>query len=277
VCDRRQGVGSDGLVVVLDPEAGEPWRLRMFNPDGSEFERSGNGLRVAASWLQRTGRVSIGQSFVTEVGGEAVRMETHGLASGGAFDVSVEMGRASVGPEAVHRVELDEHALGPDAPMGADGWLETASTGPLPVHIVSVGNPHCVVFVGALGDDGGPTACFSEEGLHRMGPGLATHRAFAHGSNVQLARMDDRGDIDLLIWERGVGPTRASGTSSCAAAVAAVASGRRPPGDVTLRMPGGMLQVHVTDALDVTLRGPVQEVCEIELTDGFLESLAARD
>jgi diaminopimelate epimerase len=274
VCDRREGVGSDGIVVVLDPDAGEPYHLRMFNPDGSEFERSGNGLRVAASWLHRTGRVSTGQSFVTEVGGEVVRMETHGRASGGVFDVSVAMGRASVGPEAVRSVELDEDALAPDAPMGADGWLETASTGPLPVHIVSVGNPHCVVFVGALGDDTGLAACFSERALHRMGPGLATHRAFANGSNVQLARMDERGDIDLLIWERGVGPTRASGTSSCAAAVAAVASGRRPAGDVTLRMPGGVLQVRVTDALDVTLRGPVQEVCEIELTDGFLESLS---
>jgi len=276
VCDRREGVGSDGIVVVLSPDAGEPYRLRMFNPDGSEFERSGNGLRVAASWLQRTDRVAVGRSFVAEVGGEAVRMETHGRTSNGSFDVSVAMGRASVGPEACSLVGLDEQALAPDAPMGADGWLETASTGPLPVHIVSVGNPHCVVFVGALGDDAGLAACFSEAALHRMGPGLATHRAFAHGSNVQLARVDERGDIDLLIWERGVGPTRASGTSSCAAAVAAVASGRRPPGEVTLRMPGGVLQVHVTDTLDVTLRGPVQEVCEIELTDGFLEALNAR-
>ena len=274
VCDRNEGVGGDGIVAVSSPDAAEPYRLRMFNPDGSEFERSGNGLRVAASWLHRTGRTPSGQPYRVEVGGEVVRMETHDRTPDGRFDVSVAMGRASVGEEAIRLAALSDDALAPDAPMGADGWLETASTGPLPVHIVWVGNPHCVVFVGALGDEAGRTACFSEEALRRMGPGLATHPGFANGCNVQLARVNDDGEIDIRIWERGAGPTRASGTSSCAVAVAAVASGRRPAGDVTVRMPGGLLQIHVTEGLDVTLRGPVQEVCEIDLTDGFLRTLA---
>jgi diaminopimelate epimerase len=270
VCDRLQGVGADGIVAVLAPNGSGPVRLRMFNPDGSEFERSGNGLRIAASWLQRTGRVPAGAPFAVEVGGEVVEMEVHDRTGSGLYDISAAMGRARTGPAVV---ELDAEALAADAPLGADGWLETDATGPLPVHLVWVGNPHCVVFVGALGDETSPPRCFSDAALHRMGPGLATHPAFAYGCNVQLARMDPDGDVDIRIWERGVGPTRASGTSSCAVAVAAVASGRRAPGDVTVRMPGGSLRVRVTPELDVTLRGPVQEVCDLELAEGFVASL----
>lgn len=273
VCDRWQGVGSDGIVVVLSSPPHEdevPVGLRMFNPDGSEFERSGNGLRIAAAWLHRNGRAATARPFRVEVGGEVVDLEVHGHTDRGVFDVSAAMGRARTGPEAVG---LDPDALADGAPMGADGLLETLATGPLPVHLVSVGNPHCVVFVGALCDEDAPPGCFSGASLERMGPGLATHPGFVHGTNVQLARMDPSGDVDIHIWERGVGPTRASGTSSCAVAVAAVASGRRPPGVVTVRMPGGELLVGVTAELDVTLRGPVQEVGEIELTQGFIASL----
>lgn len=271
VCDRCEGVGSDGIVVVLESEPGSPVGLRMFNPDGSEFERSGNGLRIAAAWLHRAGRAGAGGPFDVEVGGDVVSLEVHGRSAAGLYDVSAAMGRARTGPAAV---ELDPAALGGDAPRGADGWLETTPTGPLPVHLVSVGNPHCVVFVDALGSEGRPSGCFSEASLKRMGPGLATHPAFAHGTNVQLACVNEAGDVEIEIWERGVGPTRASGTSSCAVAVAAVASGRRPPGEVTLHMPGGDLRVRVTPELDVTLRGPVQEVCDIEMSEGFLATLA---
>jgi diaminopimelate epimerase len=274
VCHRHEGVGSDGVVVVLHP-AEEPFRLRMFNPDGSEFERSGNGLRIAASWLHRTGRVEIGRPFGVDVGGDRVTMIVHGLEAG-EYDVSVEMGLASVGPEAV---ELDRDAADPGGePAGPDGESTSAmegaahgrlvvpSFGPVPVHLVSVGNPHCVIFTEML--DGSP---YSRDTLDRLGPPLAVHRAFTHGANVQLARIR-RGDapgggaVDAMIWERGVGHTTASGTSACAVAVAAVESGRLAPGPVEVHMEGGVLSVDVSPDLAVVLRGPVREIMTGELS-----------
>ncbi|HSR41091.1 MAG TPA: hypothetical protein VLL48_02940, partial [Longimicrobiales bacterium] len=151
VCHRWEGVGADGIVVVLPPLE-EPFRLRMFNPDGSEFERSGNGLRVAASWLRWTGRVETGRPFEVEVCGDRLVMTVHGRDPGGGWDVSVEMGRAEVGPGAVG---LEVGALGPAGPghraggrggPGAHGRLSLSDGGDVPVHLVSVGNPHCVVF-----------------------------------------------------------------------------------------------------------------------------------
>jgi len=254
VCHRTRGVGSDGIVVLL-AGGGPPFRLRMFNPDGGEFERSGNGLRVLASWLRRTGRVGTGGGpFDVEVGGEGVRMEVHAVEPGGVYDVSVAMGRARVGPEAV---ALDPAALDPE------GRLELPDVGPMALRPVSIGNPHAVVFTDDL----------TEEALHRLGPRIATHRAFAHGTNVQLARPIDRRTVEALIWERGVGPTSASGTSSCAVAVAAVHEGRLPAGEIEVRMEGGSLRVSVTEALDVVLRGPVQEVTTGELGEGFVRWL----
>jgi diaminopimelate epimerase len=182
-------------------------------------------------------------------------MEVHDTTAVGVYDVSVEMGRASVDPEDV--------ALAAGALDGSK--LDVPGTGPVAVQTVSVGNPHVVVFT----DD--PTLA----ALRQLGPSLATHPAFAHGTNVQLAR-PVRGEraVEALVWERGVGHTLASGTSACAVAVASVHSGRVAPGEVEVRMEGGTLRVTVSETLEVVLRGPVQEICTGELTDGFLEWLA---
>ncbi|MBM4185135.1 MAG: diaminopimelate epimerase [Gemmatimonadetes bacterium] len=254
VCAPHEGVGSDGIVALLADRSGGVFRLRMFNPDGSEFERSGNGLRVLASYLESKGLVGTGEDawFDVEVGGSRVRMCVHGNAQG-VYDISVEMGRARVGPEAV---ELRPGAL------DARGRLAGPGGEPLHVVPVSVGNPHLVVLVDT------PTT----ELLAEIGPFLVAHPALAHGANVQLARVASAGTTsagttraanacDALIWERGVGPTSASGTSACAVAVALVSQGRLPPGEVTVRMPGGAMSVTVDARLEVVLRGPVEGVC----------------
>lgn len=256
VCDRFRGPGGDGIVLLMGPgrgtEAPEPFRLRMFNPDGSEFERSGNGLRVLASHLARRGRV--GQSpFQVEVGGDRVAMTVHGTA-GAVHDVSVAMGRARVGPDAV---ELEPSALdGQGRLAGPDGEG-------LDVTPVSVGNPHMVLWVEGADD----------HALRRLGPFVTAHPALAHGANVQLAQVVGPGVCRALIWERGVGRTSASGTSSCAVAVAAVVRGAVEPGGVMVKMDGGELHVDVSPDLDVVLRGPVEEVCEGSLTDAFVSAL----
>lgn len=260
VCHRTMGVGSDGIVVLLAgrgggssgtvdgrPSGGDASRiragLRMFNPDGGEFERSGNGLRVLASYLMRASPAV--REMDIEVGGGRVRMRGHGVTDG-VYDVSVDMGRASVGPGSV--------AMDPGA-LDGDGCLLGPSGEALRVVPVSVGNPHVVVLCDEESD-------LSEERLAEIGPYIATHPALEHGTNVQLALADGEVRCRALIWERGVGRTSASGTSACAVAVALVTSGQLSAGEVTVRMPGGVLGVKVTSELDVVLRGPVEEVME---------------
>jgi diaminopimelate epimerase len=259
VCHRWTGMGSDGIVVLTDPTAGEPFPLRMFNPDGSEFERSGNGLRILASHLRRTGRVG-DEPFQVRSGGSLIGMQVHRVEEGGVHDVSVEMGRAQPSARAVG-LEIPEGSL--DNHAGAVTFAE-APGGSVTVHPVSVGNPHAVVF----------TEDLSEAALSALGPFLAGHPSFSHGTNVQLARVEGPHRLRIAIWERGVGRTSASGTSSCAATVAAVHTGRLEPGTVRVEMEGGSLTVQVNRDLEVVLRGPVQEVATGELTGGFLAGLS---
>ncbi len=251
VCDRWRGPGSDGIVVLLR-SAGPPYLLRMFNPDGSEFERSGNGLRILAAYLASRGRAG-SETFEVRVGGDSVELTVNSVASNGVYDVTVDMGRAGFSPDEVglNDAELEE----PGRILGPEGSL--AFTG------VSIGNPHCVVFRDSL----------SEDDLARIGPHLTRHPAFKGGTNVQLAHIVGANAVEALIWERGVGPTASSGTSACAVAAAAVWSESIAPGLVEVRMLGGTLQVDVGEDMELTLRGPVQEVYTGELTAGFVEEL----
>jgi diaminopimelate epimerase len=263
ICRRGEGEGSDGIVVLLDrAPADGVFPLRMFNPDGSEFERSGNGLRVVASHLVREGLVTAG-TFRVRSGGVEIPMRIHPGAPPGSHDVSVEMGRARAGIEAVP-VE-SEH-------LDSGGRAVHPELGPIPFTPVHVGNPHVVVFRDEVE---GPPASDPDEDLRALGAFLTGHPAFPGGVNVQLVRKRSPGRLRIAIWERGVGRTPASGTSSCAAAVAAVSRGLLDPGRVRVAMDGGELQVEVSRELDVVLRGPVAEVAEGRLTDGFVERLGA--
>lgn len=262
VCDRHRGVGSDGIVVLLGThDAHGPDRvcLRMFNPDGGEFERSGNGLRILASLMAR--RHPSLRNITAEVAGTEVRMTLHGR-SAGVHDVSVEMGRATVGSEAVH---LDASVLTPE------GSLLAPDGEPLLVVPVSVGNPHIVVLTDPSGGD------FSEERLSALGPYLSSHPGLTYGANVQLATAVAPSGCRAFIWERGVGRTSASGTSACAVAVAMVWAGRLKPGEVTVEMPGGTLTVGVSEELEVTLRGPVEEVLTGELAPTLLDRVSGTE
>ncbi len=254
VCDRWRGVGSDGVVVLLDrTPADRVFPLRMFNPDGSEFERSGNGLRVLASYLHGEGLVDTGESFEVTSSGSVIPMTVHGGPRHGCFDVSVEMGKAVVGRGAVRLVASE---------LDPEGRALHPALGPVEFVPVSVGNPHAVVLDGDR-----------SRALEELGPFLATHPAFPDGTNVQLVDELSPGRLRIRIWERGVGRTSASGTSSCAAAAAAVATGRLSQGSIAVEMEGGTLEVSVSDGLEITLRGPVEEVARGRLAPGFLESI----
>ena len=139
-----------------------------------------------------------------------------------------------------------------------DGTMLTATA-------VSVGNPHCVVFVERL----------VESEVRRLGPRVERHPAFPQRTNVQFARAASPDAVDILIWERGAGYTLASGSSSCAAASAAVKTGLCHPGRVTVRMPGGTLIIEVRPDWSLRLEGPVEEVYTGTLSDEFARAWLA--
>jgi diaminopimelate epimerase len=253
VCDRWRGPGGDGIVVLLAPFL-EPFRLRMFNPDGTEFERSGNGLRILGSFLFGEEMVEMGVPFPVQVGGEEVGMEILGREGTRALQVRVEMGKARFDPQAV--------AWRPEE-LGPRGFLVAPDGERLDVVSVSVGNPHCVVLRDEL----------AEADLERLGPFLAGHPVFQNGTNVQLARPEPDGRVSILIWERGVGRTSSSGTSACAVAAACVKRGLLAPGPIEVVMEGGSFVVTVSRETDIRLEGPVQPLLTGTLSPELLADL----
>jgi diaminopimelate epimerase len=246
LCDRHRGVGSDGVLGRVPSERAE-FGLRIFNPDGSEAEKSGNGLRIFAAYLLDRGEVEVGRSFTVETRGGLVEMTV--VARGETeLMVEVEMGIASFRT-------ADVGLAGPDR-EGAGEWLELASGERVTINTVSLGNPHCVVFVDEL----------HEEELRRTGPELSAHPQFGNGTNVQFARIAGPSTVEALVWERGAGETLASGSSACAVAAAAVRRGLVSGSPIEVVMPGGSLEVTVRDDWRVHLRGPVEGVCRGELT-----------
>jgi diaminopimelate epimerase len=250
VCDRNRGVGSDG-VLLLVPSVRADFGLRIFNPDGSEAEKSGNGLRIFAKFLHEHGRTR-STRFTVETRGGVVECDC-ALAGGRVVSVTVEMGRATFRAPEIPMTGPDRDAVG--VPLDVDGTT-------LQVTAVSVGNPHCVVFVPEL----------SEAEARRLGPLIEHHPAFPKRTNVQFARVSSPTAVEILIWERGAGWTLASGSSSCGVACAAVRNGltdRR----VTVRMPGGELSVDVRDDWSIRLEGPVEEVYRGVLSAEFEATL----
>jgi diaminopimelate epimerase len=248
ICDRNWGVGSDGILLLV-PSARADFGLRIFNPDGSEAEKSGNGLRIFAKYLWDHGH-SRRPSFTVDTPGGLVACECH-VEEGRVNFVTVEMGRASFRP--------------PDIPMEASAAEAVAVPLALPdgstlaVTAVSVGNPHCVAFRERL----------DEAEVRRLGPLVERHHAFPQRTNVQFARVHARDDLEIMIWERGAGWTLASGSSSCGAASAAVRNGLCDHGRVRVRMAGGELTVHVRPDWSLRLEGPVEEVCTGTLSAEF--------
>ncbi|MBN2800723.1 MAG: diaminopimelate epimerase [Deltaproteobacteria bacterium] len=238
ICDRHRGVGGDGILEPAERGPGDHG-VRIWNPDGSVAEKSGNGLRIFARWLGDLGATG---SFTVWTGSELARCTL--LADG----VAVEMGRARFLPA---QVPVDRERL--DAPLCLGDVT-------LPFTAVGLGNPHAVHFTEAPLDS---------LPWRRWGAEVEVHPAFPHRTNVQFARVEGEG-LELRIWERGAGETLASGSSSCAAAAAAVRTGRLPPGPITVHMPGGSLLVAVSEALDLTLTGPVEVVGQVRVDPRWL-------
>jgi diaminopimelate epimerase len=211
LCGRHRGIGADGLITYADGPRGA--RMQLLNADGSYSEVSGNGVRCLAAWLARTRDMRTGQSVEVETD---AGVKTLGLLETDGRRLTF---RAAMGPpEQIAKRTLD-----------VDGT-------PIEAVTLRVGNPQCVV----LGE-------VTEVRLHGIASRLAVHPAFPEGSNVELATLEPPNTVRILIWERGVGPTEASGTGACAAAVAAMSYGGAPR-DVQVASPGGVQRVEWRDA-----------------------------
>jgi diaminopimelate epimerase len=228
LCDRRRGVGADGVLTVLPPRAGGAAAMHIYNSDGSVAAMCGNGVRCVARWLAE--RRGLEGTLVVETDAGPRACTVHRGPSGEVEEVSVEMGPARVEGEQEFRI---------------GGEVLRALR-------VSMGNPHAVFFDEA-----------SRRRAEAVGP--AVEKAVPGGVNAGFAAVR-AGGLDLVVWERGAGLTEACGTGACAAAVAAVRSGRAPSGAaVEVRLPGGALRIAVAPDLSrVTMRGPAARVFEGE-------------
>jgi diaminopimelate epimerase len=253
LCDRHHGVGSDGVLMRV-PSGAADFGLRIFNPDGSEAEKSGNGLRIYAAYLLDGDEVSVGAPFTVETPGGVVEMVIEER-SAEAVVVRVAMGRASFR-------SADVGMAGPDRDATGEA-LELEAGDRVTINPVSLGNPHCVVFEDEI----------DPEDLRRRAPEISRHPAFRRGTNVQFARATGPAEVEAWVWERGAGETLASGSSACAVAAAAVRRGLVSEHLVLVRMPGGTLEVEVDEHWEVVLRGPAEGVYRGALTDGMLRRL----
>jgi diaminopimelate epimerase len=245
ICDRHRGLGSDGILLGPLPTAEADFGLRIINPDGSEAEKSGNGLRIFARFLFDTGRV----------GGEAFRISTPGgVALSRVFPerglVRVGMGRASFDSEVIGIAGPRREVIGEVMTMAGRRLVCTG---------VSVGNPHCVV----------EGVEVSELEARSLGPQIETEPRFLNRTNVQLLSVLDRTNLRIEIWERGAGYTLASGSSASAAAAAARRLGHCDE-RVAVHMPGGVLDVEIAADYGVTQTGPATRVASGVLSPEIL-------
>jgi len=246
LCDRHFGVGSDGILYGPLTTEG-PFTVRIFNPDGGEAEKSGNGIRIFSKYLVDAGYTHGRQTFDVLTKGGLTHVT---LLNPQAEQIEVDMGTVSFfSPEipvagSVREVVDEEILLG-----GA----------PYRMTCVTVGNPHCVIVLDEI----------SEALARTLGPIVETHPLFPNRINMQLVRVMNRRSIQIEIWERGAGYTLASGSSSCAAAAAAHRLGLVDEA-VAVHMPGGRIDIRIAPDGHLFMRGSVTPVYEGRLAPSFL-------
>lgn len=237
ICDRNYGIGSDGILLGPLHSDDCDFRLRILNPDGSEAEKSGNGLRIFSRYLWDQGLVHE-TPFTLETLGGPVVCRVHG----GGKTVTVEMGEVSFLSTKIPVRGDEQEVLRERMEIGGTAFEYCAAT---------VGNPHCVILCNAI----------SSQLARKYGPLIETESRFPNRTNVQFMQVIDRENIQIEIWERGAGYTLASGSSSTAAASVAHKLGLCDA-DITVHMPGGQLTIGLSSSFSAVMTGPVTRVCE---------------
>lgn len=231
MCDRRFGVGADGIILLTRGQD-HPFQMRMFNPDGSESEMCGNGIRCLAVFASDLGHVK-GDSLDVETGAGLLHLNL--LPD---HKVRVDMGAALFSPESVGMTVGGESFV--EQPIGFNSLKGTA---------VSMGNPHLDIFV----DD------VKEIPLETWGPQIENLPQFKNRTNVHFIQVLNRGECIQRTWERGAGATLACGTGACSVAAAGVKTGRFDR-DVLIHLPGGDLRIEVQDDWHIFMTGPAESV-----------------
>ncbi len=249
LCDRHRGIGSDGVLLA---DLANGIALRIINPDGTEAEKSGNGLRIFGAYLHGRGLVQ-NDWFDVRLVKDTVQMRIEERLEYGALMIRVEMGRATFDADVVGFTGTSGEGLGVTVPLQNGKTAE--------INTVSLSNPHCVAFMDVL----------ERSDFLERAPQLCTHALFPKGTNVQFARVIDDSTVEAWIWERGAGETMASGSSASAVCAAAVRRGLLKPGLFEVKMEGGSAEVEVSADYLVKLRGPAQMVLAGTLSSGAHE------
>jgi len=237
ICDRNFGIGADG--ILYGPiKSGENLSLRIFNPDGSEAEKSGNGLRIFAKYLFENKYVDK-KNFSIETSGGIV--EAH-IQDDSVNLIKINMGKMTFRSTKIPVRGREREVVNEELQINGVKYKVTC---------LSVGNPHCVI----------PLDEVTEQKAKELGPEVENHDMFPNRINMQLLKVIDQANIEIRIWERGAGYTLASGSSSCAAAGAAYKLGMVGR-KINVKMPGGKLLVEINENEDIYLTGAVEGVFE---------------
>jgi diaminopimelate epimerase len=237
ICHRNFGVGSDGILLGPLPSTTARCALKIYNPDGSIAEKSGNGVRIFSRYLWDT-KVVGNDEFALQTDGGIVRSTVF---DGGKM-ARVEMGRVSFDSEKIPVAGPKREVINEKISVGGREFTFCAAT---------IGNPHCVL----------PLPEISARLAHEFGPLLEVHPNFPRKTNVQFMKILDRANLQIEIWERGAGYTLASGSSSSASAAVAHKLGLVDK-NVSVHCPGGVIKIEIGDAFAIRMTGGVTKVSE---------------
>lgn len=251
ICDVHFGIGSDGILLKVHSNEAD-FGLRILNPDGSEAEKSGNGLRIFAKYLYDYAYTKT-KIFSIETLGGLVTAEVIETKNGKAFTIKVDMGKAIFES---HKIPVDcekEECIGEILKLDAKQYE---------INCVSVGNPHCVILKDEL----------DEAEIKQFGSQIENHKMFPNRINVQFAKVLSSTEVEAIIWERGAGWTLASGSSSCAVACTVVKHGLCER-NLTIKMPGGSLSIEIDEDWEIRMTGEVREIASGILGGELLEDI----
>lgn len=250
ICHRNYGVGSDGILLLTKSDTAD-FGLRILNPDGSEAEKSGNGIRIFAKFLFDHGYTD-NNSFSIETLGGLVKADLE-INNGKVAIITVDMGKASFKSNEIPVEGQQREVIQEEIRVNGDILEFTA---------VTVGNPHCVIFFDEL----------DEKLLRKIGPLLENHKIFPNRTNVQFAKVVSSNEVEILIWERGAGYTLASGSSSCAVASACVKN-KLTDSKLSVIMPGGILDIEVNEDWSLRMKGPAEKVFEGSFSNELVDRI----